>query len=106
MNSKTVTHNGTEYNVTKLGCGYEWRLTNVSAPRESIVLNYDQMRAAGFLSDAPVIDLNATRAAQSKASATKTCGSRRLISSALQPGGLFTDGNVIRISAHRGNDKR
>lgn len=78
MNSKTVTHNGTEYNVTKLGCGYEWRLTKVSAPRESIVLNYDQMKLAGLLNDAPVIDLNATRAAQSKAAIAQCIGNENM----------------------------
>lgn len=62
-----VTHNGTEYNVSKLACGYEWRLTDVNNPRASIVLNADQMKLAGLLNNSPVIDINKVREAQSKA---------------------------------------
>ena len=69
-----VTHNGTEYNVEIMADRYHWKLTEVDSPREGITLSYDQMRAAGFLTDAPVIDLGATQAAQSKAAIAQYLG--------------------------------
>lgn len=69
-----VTHNGTEYNVSKLACGYEWRLTDVNNPRSSIVLNADQMALAGLPTETTVIDLGATQAAQSKAAIAQYLG--------------------------------
>lgn len=67
MNNKTVNHNGTEYTIAIMADHYHWKLTEVDSPRQSIVLNADQMKLAGLLSDAPVIDINKVREAQGKA---------------------------------------
>lgn len=74
MNNKTVTHNGTEYTIAIMADHYHWKLTEVDSPRQSIVLNADQMKLAGLLTDAPVIDLGATQAAQSKAAIAQYLG--------------------------------
>lgn len=73
-----VTHNGTEYTVAIMADRYHWKLTEVDSPRQSIVLNADQMKLAGLLSDTPVVDLNATRAAQSKAAIAQCIGSENM----------------------------
>lgn len=44
----TVTHNNTLYRVTPLACGYRWQLTEVNNPRNTLRLNRQQMKIAGF----------------------------------------------------------
>lgn len=63
-----VTHNNQQYKVTPLANGSLWRLSLVGSPRDSVVLNREQMVIAG-LSDAitvRTVDLNRVRAAQNK----------------------------------------
>lgn len=49
MNSApVVNYNGKEYSVRKLACGYVWRLTEVSHPRNSITKTFEQMVNAGL----------------------------------------------------------
>ena len=63
-----VTHNNQQYKVTPIANGTLWRLTLVDSPRESVVLNRDQMVIAGLshvIEPGPV-DLNQVRAAQNK----------------------------------------
>lgn len=43
-----VTHNGTQYTVTRMANQYEWKLTSVTNPRETLKLNATQMILAGF----------------------------------------------------------
>lgn len=49
----TVTHNGKQYTAKKLNDN-EWQLTSVSAPREKLVLNRQQMNIAGLLEQVEV----------------------------------------------------
>lgn len=44
----TVTHNGKQYTAKKLNDN-EWQMTSVSAPREKMTLNRQQMNIAGLL---------------------------------------------------------
>lgn len=49
MNSApVVNYNGKEYSVRKLACGYVWRLSEVSNPRNSITKTFEQMVSAGL----------------------------------------------------------
>ena len=43
-----VTHNGTQYTVTRMANRMSWKLTDVSNPREYLMLNATQMILAGF----------------------------------------------------------
>ncbi|VTP12634.1 hypothetical protein PUATCC27989T_00446 [Phytobacter ursingii] len=43
-----VTHNGTQYTVTRMANQYEWKLTSVTNPRDTLKLNGTQMILAGF----------------------------------------------------------
>lgn len=43
-----VTHNGTQYTVTRMANKYQWKLTDINNPRESLTLNANQMLIAGF----------------------------------------------------------
>lgn len=63
-----ITHNNHQYKVTPMANGTLWRLTLVDTPRDSIVLNRDQMVMAGLshVIKPSVIDLNKVRAAQNK----------------------------------------
>lgn len=63
-----VTHNNHQYKVTPMANGSLWRLTLVDSPRESVVLNRDQMVIAGLghVIDKSIVDLNKVRAAQNK----------------------------------------
>ncbi len=49
----TVTHNGKQYTAKKLNDN-EWQLTSVSAPREKMTLNRQQMNIAGILKQVEV----------------------------------------------------
>ena len=49
----TVTHNGKQYTAKKLNDN-EGQLTSVSAPREKLVLNRQQMNIAGLLEQVEV----------------------------------------------------
>ena len=63
-----ITHNNQQYKVTSLANGSFWRLNSVDSPRDSVVLNREQLVIAG-LSDAITVrsvDLNRVRAAQNK----------------------------------------
>lgn len=44
----TVTHNGKQYTVTELSDN-SWRLASVTNPRDSFVMNRQQMALAGLL---------------------------------------------------------
>ncbi|WP_313140205.1 hypothetical protein [Leclercia sp.] len=44
----TVTHNGKQYNASKLNDN-EWRLTSVEHPRFSLTMDRRQMALAGLL---------------------------------------------------------
>lgn len=44
----TVTHNGKQYNASKLNDN-EWKLSSVDKPRESLTMNRQQMALAGLL---------------------------------------------------------
>lgn len=44
----TVTHNGKQYNASKLNEN-EWKLSSVDTPRESITMDRAQMAYAGLL---------------------------------------------------------
>ena len=63
-----ITHNNHQYKVTPMANGTLWRLTLVDSPRESVVLNRDQMVIAGLghVIDKSIVDLNKVRAAQNK----------------------------------------
>ncbi len=63
-----ITHNNHQYKVTPMANGSLWRLTSVDNPRESVVLNRDQMVIAGLghVIDKSIVDLNKVRAAQNK----------------------------------------
>lgn len=63
-----ITHNNHQYKVTPMANGSLWRLTLVGSPRESVVLNRDQMVIAGLghVIDKSIVDLNKVRAAQNK----------------------------------------
>lgn len=43
-----VTHNGTQYTVTRMANRMSWKLTSVGNPREYLMLNATQMILAGF----------------------------------------------------------
>ncbi|MBA7914558.1 hypothetical protein HV251_18710 [Enterobacter roggenkampii] len=49
----TVTHNGKLYTAKKLNDN-EWQLTSVSAPRDKLTLNRQQMNIAGLLKQVEV----------------------------------------------------
>ncbi|HID8817347.1 TPA: hypothetical protein ACXIWB_002211 [Enterobacter roggenkampii] len=49
----TVTHNGKQYTAKKLNDN-EWQLTSVSAPRDKLTLNRQQMNFAGLLKQVEV----------------------------------------------------
>ena len=63
-----ITHNNHQYKVTPMANGSLWRLTLVDNPRESVVLNRDQMVIAGLghVIEKSIVDLNKVRAAQNK----------------------------------------
>ncbi|MDU7134931.1 MAG: hypothetical protein E6325_26605 [Enterobacteriaceae bacterium] len=63
-----ITHNNHQYKVTPMANGTLWRLTLVDSPRESVVLNRDQMVIAGLghVIEKSIVDLNKVRAAQNK----------------------------------------
>jgi hypothetical protein len=63
-----ITLNNHQYKVTPMANGSLWRLTLVDSPRESVVLNRDQMVIAGLghVIDKSIVDLNKVRAAQNK----------------------------------------
>ncbi|WP_312974068.1 hypothetical protein [Atlantibacter sp.] len=63
-----VTHNNKQYKAVPLANGSLWRLTSVERPRESVVLNREQMIIAGLghVVESQVPDLNKVRAAQNK----------------------------------------
>lgn len=63
-----ITHNNHQYKVTPMANGSLWRLTSVDNPRESVVLNRDQMVIAGLghVIEKSIVDLNKVRAAQNK----------------------------------------
>ncbi|WP_176691633.1 hypothetical protein [Superficieibacter electus] len=44
----TVTHNGKQYTLSRMGCQYLWKLTEVGTPRNKITLNRQQMQLAGL----------------------------------------------------------
>ena len=48
-----VTHNGKQYTAKKLNDN-EWQLTSVSAPRDKLTLNRQQMNIAGLLKQVEV----------------------------------------------------
>lgn len=49
----TVTHKGKQYTAKKLNDN-EWQLTSVSAPRDKLTLNRQQMNFAGLLEQVEV----------------------------------------------------
>ena len=49
----TVTHNGKQYTAKKLNDN-EWQLASVSAPRDKLTLNRQQMNFAGLLKQVEV----------------------------------------------------
>ncbi|MCO0812696.1 hypothetical protein NF328_11755 [Enterobacter hormaechei] len=49
----TVTHNSKQYTAKKLNDN-EWKLTSVSAPRDKLTLNRQQMNIAGLLKQVEV----------------------------------------------------
>ncbi len=49
----TVTHNGKQYAASKLNDN-EWQLTSVSAPRDKLTLNRQQMNIAGLMKQVEV----------------------------------------------------
>lgn len=63
-----ITLNNHQYKVTPMANGSLWRLTLVDSPRESVVLNRDQMLKAGlgYVVEPAIVDLNEVRAAQNK----------------------------------------
>lgn len=82
----TVTHNGQQYKVTPIANGTLWRLTSVLHPRESVVLNRDQMVIAG-LSDAIApctANINKARAAQNKIVIARFLGDEHMWHQAVQ----------------------
>lgn len=48
-----VNHNGKQYTAKKLNDN-EWQLTSVSAPRDKLTLNRQQMHIAGLLKQVEV----------------------------------------------------
>ncbi|MFA1286208.1 hypothetical protein ACDI96_26435 [Citrobacter telavivensis] len=63
-----VTYNNQQYKVTPIANGHLWRLSSVERPRESVVLNRQQMIIAGLehAIDSGTPDFNKARAAQNK----------------------------------------
>lgn len=43
-----VTHKGTQYSVSKLADGQQWRLSEIGCPRNSFLLSRKNMILAGF----------------------------------------------------------
>lgn len=73
----TITHNGKQYTVSKLGTGYTWQLTEVGNPRHKITLNHQQMVLAGLshgIEKRSTIDQYHLKAAQGKAAIARMVG--------------------------------
>lgn len=64
----TVTHNGKQYNVTKIANGHMWQLTEIGNPRHKLTFNRDQMINAGLghVVASCIVDKRTLRAAMSK----------------------------------------
>lgn len=76
-----VTHKGTQYSVTKLGCGYIWRLSQVNCPRNAFTMNRENMILAGFghiVRQSNPIGTGNVRAAQSKAAIAAYLGNEAM----------------------------
>jgi len=88
-----VTHNNQQYKVTPLANGSLWRLTSIKHPRESVVLNREQMSVAGLLekvSSHCTVDLNKARAAQNKIVIARFLGDAHMWHQAVQEYGQAT----------------
>ncbi len=81
-----VTHNNQQYKVTPIANGTLWRLTSVEHPRESLVLNRNQMVIAGLshVVEPGPVDLNKVRAAQNKIVIARFLGDDLMWSQAVQ----------------------
>ena len=64
----TVTHNGKQYNVERMADRLHWRLSELGKPRNTAILNRDQMVLAGLghVVQEPTVDTKNLRAALSK----------------------------------------
>ena len=76
-----VTHKGTQYSVTKIGCGYIWRLSQVDCPRNAFTMNRENMILAGFghvVGQSEPKGTDEVHAAQSKAAIAEYLGNEAM----------------------------